>query len=326
MRGERVLITGGAGNVGSHIADMVIRAGAEEVVVIDNFVRGRHENLEWALANGPVRVVTGDICDRDLVDRLTRGIDVVFHQAALRITQCVAEPRRALDVMVDGTYNVIEAVLKHDVRKLVAASSASVYGAAVALPTDEDHHPYRNDTLYGAAKAFNEGMIRSFTATAGLNYVALRYYNVYGPRMDMHGVYTEVLVRWMERIAAGLPPIIHGTGSHTMDFIYIEDVARANILAAASDATDEVFNVATGLETSLLELAHALIETMGADVAVEFGPERAAVNVPRRLADTRRAADRLGFNAEVELAEGLHRLVDWWQGERERDAPAVAAS
>jgi UDP-glucose 4-epimerase len=326
MRGERVLITGGAGNVGSHIADMAIQAGAEEVVIVDNFVRGRYENLDWALANGPVRVVTGDICDHDLVDRLVRGIDVVFHQAALRITQCVEEPRQALDVMVGGTYNVIEAVLNHDVRKLVAASSASVYGAAVNFPTDEDHHPYRNDTLYGAAKAFNEGIMRSFTATAGLNYVALRYFNVYGPRMDTHGVYTEVLVRWMERIAAGLPPIIHGTGSHTMDFVYIEDVARANILAAGCDATDEVFNVATGVETSLLELAEALIRTMGADVSVEFGPERAAVNVPRRLADTRRAADRLGFNAEVGLEDGLRRLVDWWQAERERDAAGAAAS
>lgn len=319
MRGERVLITGGAGNVGSHIVDCAVKAGAIEVIVLDNFVRGRHENLEWALANGPVRLVRGDICDAELVDRLTRGVDLVFHQAALRITHCAEDPRRALDVMVDGTYNVIQSVLRHDVRKLVAASSASIYGAGVVFPTTEDHHPYGNDTLYGAAKSFNEGMLRSFTAMSDLNYVALRYFNVYGPRMDIHGVYTEVLVRWMERIAAGKAPIIHGTGEHTMDFVYISDVARANVLAAESTAVDEVFNVATGVETSLLQLAHALIKVMGADLEVEFGPERAVAKVPRRLADTTRASERLGFTAEVGLEEGLRRLVDWWQAERVRE-------
>jgi UDP-glucose 4-epimerase len=326
MQGKRVLVTGGAGNVGSHIVDLAVQAGADEVIVLDDFVRGRHENLEWAIDNGAVRVVDGDICDRALVDELTRGVDLVFHQAALRITQCVDEPRRAVEVMCNGTFNVVEAVVKHGVGKLVAASSASVYGAATDFPTREDHHPYGNDTLYGAAKTFNEGLMRSFAATTGLDYVALRYFNVYGPRMDIHGVYTEVLVRWMERIDEGLPPLIHGTGSHTMDFVYIGDVARANILAASSPASDEVFNVASGVETSLLELAEALIEVMGADVAVEFGPERAAAKVPRRLADTRLAAERLGFTAEVGVAEGLRRLVDWWRAERARGGfQAVAA-
>jgi UDP-glucose 4-epimerase len=326
MQGERLLVTGGAGNVGSHIVDLAVQAGAAEVIVLDNFVRGRYENLEWALDNGAVRVVEGDICDRALVDELTRGVDLVFHQAALRITRCVDEPRLALEVMCSGTFNVVEAVVKHGVRRLVAASSASVYGAAVEFPTREDHHPYGNDTLYGAAKTFNEGLMRSFAATEGLDYVALRYFNVYGPRMDIHGVYTEVLVRWMERIAGGMPPLIHGTGSHTMDFVYVGDVARANILAASSPASDEVFNVASGVETSLLELAEALIEVMGADVSVEFGPERAAAKVPRRLADTTLATERLGFTAEVGLEEGLQRLVDWWRAERARGgSEAVAA-
>jgi len=244
MHGERVLVTGGAGAVGSNLTDLVVRAGAEEVIVLDNFVRGRHDNLSWAVANGPVRVVTGDIRDRDLVARLTQGIDVVFHQAAIRITQCAEDPRLALEVMVDGTYNVLEAAVQRGVRKVVAASSASVYGLAEAFPTAEAHHPYANDTLYGAAKTFNEGLLRSFHAMAGLDYVALRYFNVYGPRIDIHGVYTEVLVRWMERIATGTPPLINGDGLQTMDFVYIEDVARANLLAAEADASDEVFNVA----------------------------------------------------------------------------------
>ncbi len=315
MRGERALITGGAGAVGSNIADQLVQAGAEEIIVLDNLVRGRRENLSWALANGPAVLVEGDIRDRELLGELTSGIDVVFHQAALRITQCAEEPRAALEVMVDGTYNVIEAALEHEVRRIVAASSASVYGLAERFPTDESHHPYANDTLYGAAKTFNEGLLRSFHAMRELDYVALRYFNVYGPRMDIHGVYTEVLVRWMERIAAGDAPLILGDGSQTMDFIYIEDVARANVLAAGAGVSDEVFNVASGTETSLLELARLLIEVMGSDVAVEHGPERAVNKVPRRLSDTTLARERLGFEAEVDLEEGLRRLVEWWRAE-----------
>lgn len=327
MRAERVLITGGAGAIGSHIADLAVQGGAREVVVVDNFVRGRRENLEWALAHGPVRIVEGDICDAALIDELTQGIDVVFHQAAIRITQCVEDPRLALDIMIDGTFNVVEAARTHGVRKLVAASSASIYGQAESFPTTEDHHPYANDTLYGAAKTFNEGLLRCVHESSGLDYVALRYFNVYGPRMDIHGVYTEVLVRWMERIAGGTPPLINGSGSQTMDFVYIEDVARANILAAQADVTDDVFNVASGVETSLLELAQGLLSAMGSDLDVEFGPERSAAKVSRRLADTSRARDLLGFEADVDLDEGLQRLVSWWQAEQaRRTTEAVAVS
>ena len=326
MRGERVLITGGAGAIGSNLADLLVRAGAQEIVVLDNFVRGRHDNLAWAVANGPVKIIEGDIRNRSLVDRLTRGMDFVFHQAAIRITQCAEEPRLALEVLVDGTYNVLDAAVRHGVRKVVAASSASIYGLAEAFPTDEKHHPYGNDTLYGAAKAFNEGMMSSLRAMSGLDYVALRYFNVYGPRMDMHGVYTEVLVRWMERIKAGVPPLINGDGSQTMDFVYIEDVARANLLAAESNVTDEVFNVASGVETSLLDLAHTLLEVMSSDLQVKFGPERAAAKVSRRLADTCHAREHLGFEAEVGLEEGLRRLVEWWRAERASAQPAAVAA
>jgi UDP-glucose 4-epimerase len=253
-------------------------------------------------------------------------MDVVFHQAALRITQCAEEPRLALEVMVDGTYNVIESALAHSVRRIVAASSASVYGLAEQFPTDESHHPYANDTLYGAAKTFNEGLLRSFHAMRGLEYVALRYFNVYGPRMDIHGVYTEVLVRWMERITAGEAPLILGDGSQTMDFVYIGDVARSNLLAAEADVDDEVFNVASGTETSLLELAQLLIAVMGSDVTVEHGPERAVNKVPRRLADTGLARERLGFETEVDLEEGLRSLVDWWRAERTGAARAALST
>jgi UDP-glucose 4-epimerase len=325
MRGQRALVTGGAGAVGSNLVEQLVDAEAAEIVVLDNFVRGRRENLESALASGSVRLVTGDIRDRGLVARLMDGIDVVFHQAALRITHCAEEPRLAVEVMVDGTYNVLEAAVQHKVRKVVAASSASIYGMAEEFPTEESHHPYGNDTLYGAAKTFNEGLLRSFNAMYGLDYVALRYFNVYGPRIDIHGVYTEVLVRWMERIAAGIPPLINGDGSQTMDFVYIGDVARANLLAAQSDATDEVFNVASGVETSLLELAHGLIEAMDSDLPVEFGPVRAVNKVSRRLADTSLAWDRLGFEAQVGLEDGLSRLVEWWQAEQDIASTVRAA-
>jgi UDP-glucose 4-epimerase len=312
----RVLVTGGGGAIGSNVTDELVIAGAEEIVVLDNFVRGRRENLDWARANGNVSLVEGDICDRALVRELTDGIDLVFHLAAIRITQCSEEPRLALEVLVDGTYNVFEAAVEAKVRKVIASSSASVYGLAEQFPTAEAHHPYANDTLYGAAKCFNESLLRSMHAMYGLDYVALRYFNVYGPRMDVHGLYTEVLVRWMERIAAGEPPLIFGDGAQTMDFVYIGDIARANMLAARSDATDAVFNVASGTETSLLELAEGVLRVMGSDLAVEHGPERAVNGVTRRLADTSLAFDQLGFTAEVDLEEGLTRLVEWWQAER----------
>lgn len=326
LRGERVLVTGGAGTVGSHIVDQLVESGAGEIVVLDNFVRGRHANLAHAMASGQVRIVDGDIRDRELVSRLMRGIDLVFHQAAIRITQCAEEPRLALEVLVDGTFNVIETAAREGVRKVIAASSASVYGLAEEFPTGEAHHPYANDTLYGAAKTFNEGLLRSFHAMTGLDYVALRYFNVYGARMDIHGLYTEVLVRWMERITEGIPPLIYGDGSQTMDFVYVDDIARANILAACADVTDEVFNIASGVETSLAELAHTLLRVMGSDLTLEHGPERAVNKVSRRLADTSRARDLLGFEAEVDLEEGLTRLVNWWRSERESSSLAALAA
>jgi UDP-glucose 4-epimerase len=326
VRGQRVLITGGAGLVGSNIADQLVRRGAREIVVLDNLVRGRRENLAWALANGPVTLVEGDIRDSSAVAAAMAGIDVVFHQAAIRITQCGEEPRLALEVLADGTFNVLEAAVAAGVRKVVAASSASVYGLAEEFPTSERHHPYGNRTLYGAAKTFNEGLLRSFHDRDGLDYVALRYFNVYGPRMDIHGVYTEVLVRWMEAIDGGRPPLILGDGAATMDFVHVHDVALANLLAAEAPVSDEVLNVASGVETSLLQLATTLLEAMGSDLEPEFGPARAVNAVPRRLADTARARELLGFHAQVGLKEGLAGLVDWWQAEQRAGGPVAVAA
>ncbi len=325
MNYKRALITGGAGLIGSHIADALIEGAISEVVVLDNFSRGRRENLVSAAAKGNVTIVEGDICDRSLVREVMDGIDVVFHQAALRITHCAEDPRLAIEVLADGTFNVIEAAVNAKVKKVIAASSASIYGLAEVFPTPENHHGYNNRTIYGAAKLFNEGLLRSFHQMYGLDYIALRYFNVYGPRMDTCGVYTEVLIRWMESLAAGKACQIYGDGTQTMDFVYIEDVARANILAARSEITDEVFNVASGVETSLNELAAALGSAMGSTLPSAHGPARKVNAVSRRLADIR-AAERLGFRAQVSLEEGLARLVRWWEKQRVADLSTCSAS
>jgi UDP-glucose 4-epimerase len=315
LDGKRVLVTGGAGFIGSHVIDLLVQEGCSEIVAIDNMERGRPENLKQAMTAGPVRLIEGDIRDHDLMDELVGNSDLVFHHAALRITQCAEDPRLAIEVMIGATFDLLELCVKHKVEKVVAASSASIYGMADAFPTKESHHPNNNRTLYGAAKVFNEGLLRSFNEMYGLDYVALRFFNVYGPRMDIHGVYTEVLIRWMERVAAGQPPVIFGDGHQTMDFVYIEDVARANVLAAKADATDEVFNVASGTETSLRQLAEMLASVMGSSVSPEFEPARKVNPVQRRLADVEKARRLLGFETTVSLEQGLRRLVDWWQAQ-----------
>ena len=320
ISGSSVFVTGGAGTIGSHIVDQLLAAGAAHVDVLDNLVRGRRANLEDALADDRVTLHEGDIRDKGLVRELTTGKQLVFHQAAIRITQCAEQPRLALEVLVDGTFNVVEAAAELGVDKLISASSASVYGLAEEFPTTERHHHHNNDTFYGAAKSFNEGMLRSFRAMYGLDYVALRYFNVYGPRMDVHGLYTEVLVRWMERIADGLPPLIFGDGLQTMDFIFTSDIARANLLAATAPIHEGFYNIASGTETTLLGLAEALLRAMDSDLQVEHGPDRAVNGVPRRLASTEAARDDLGFEARVGLEDGLRELVEWWRPQRERIA------
>jgi UDP-glucose 4-epimerase len=324
LDGANILVTGGAGLIGSTTIDLLLRDCAPaRIVILDNLVRGTPVNIQQALNDPRVTLIKADIRDARALRDATEGMDAVMHFAALRITACAADPREAMEVMCDGTFNVIEAAQAAGVRKVLAASSASVYGMADSFPTTEDHHPYNNRTLYGASKVLLEGLLRSFRAMHGLPYVALRYFNVYGPRMDIHGKYTEVLIRWMERIAAGQPPLILGDGHQTMDFIYIEDVARANILALRSDVVDDVFNVASGTETSLRDLAAALLNVMDArHLQPEFGPERSVNPVPRRLASTRKAKDVLGFESRVGLEDGLRRLVQWWTATR---ATAVTA-
>jgi len=318
IEGSQIFITGGAGFVGSHVADQLLARGAKKVIILDNLVRGALSNIEPALKTGRTEFVEGDIRDRELVDRLTAQCDYVFHQAALRITACAANPREGHEVMMDGTFNVLEAAAKHKIKKVVVASSASVYGEIEEQPILETS-PYNNRTLYGAAKIALEHYFRSFNEMYGLPYVALRYFNLYGPRMDMTGVYTEVMVRWMDRIEEGKPPLIFGKGDTSMDFIYIEDCARANLLALESDVSDDVFNVATGVETSLLELCQIMLELMGrTDLKPEFHEERKVNPVKRRKASTEKAAKLLGFHSTVDIREGLRRLIEWRRATKNR--------
>jgi UDP-glucose 4-epimerase len=313
LKGKTVLVTGGCGLIGSTIVDQLIRdEHVTRIRILDNLSRGTLLNIEWAQAHGNVELIRKDIRSFADIRPHFDGVDVVFHQAAIRITACAEQWRECLEVLVDGTFNVVEACVQAKVQRLVAASSASVYGMADRFPTTEDCSLANNRTWYGAAKIANEALYRSFHDMTGLNYVALRYFNVYGPRMDAFGKYTEVLIRWLDCLDMGVRPKIFGDGSQTMDFVFSEDVARANVLAARSEVADEVCNVASGTETSLLELLQALLKITGhEDVEPEFLPERKVNPVPRRLGDARKAERLLGFTCCIGLAEGLRRLVEW---------------
>jgi UDP-glucose 4-epimerase len=313
LTNSRILITGGAGFVGSHIADQLLRENVGEIILLDNFVRGSKGNISEALKSGKTRLIEGDIRDEDLLDKLLKGTDYCFHMAALRITQCAENPREAKDVMINGTYNLIEACRHHKVKKTILASSASIYGQASHFPTSEEHPPYNNYTFYGAAKMANELIFRSFHEMYGFQYNAMRYFNIYGPRMDTYGKYTEVLIKWYHLIKQGKRPVLFGDGEQTMDFVYIEDIAQANIIAMKTNAVDEVYNVGSEVETSLKELCNTLLEVMGTDIEPEYVSipiDRKKVEVRRRLADTKKIK-QIGFRITHNLKDGLKKLVAW---------------
>ena len=303
-------MTGGAGNVGSHVVDAALAAGAREVIAVDALVRGVPENLDHALATGRARLVEIDIRDREAVMATLRGCDVLFHQAALRWTRCQEAPRECQEVMVEGTFNVLEAAAEANVRRVVMASSAVVYGEPVHLPLDEDH-PLSGTTVYGAAKVANEQMGRAIAKLRDLPVVSLRYFNVYGPRMDVRSRFVEVMVRWLNAIDEGKPLTLFGDGSASADFVYVDDVARANVLACDAAATDAIVNVCSGVETRMRDLAALLLELTGSDVGVRYEPQPPPSLPQRRYGDPRRAADVLGFRAETELREGVRRLIQW---------------
>lgn len=313
LRDSRILVIGGAGFIGSHIVDQLLAEPVAEVRVLDNLVRGKVANLDGALRDERVRFVEGSIADRDGLTAALDGIDHVLHLAALWLFECVHEPRAAIDINVTGTWNVIEAALEAKVQRVVYSSSASVYGNAVFTPMTEEH-PFANRTMYGATKIAGEQFFRAMNEQHGLDYVGLRYMNVYGPRMDDKGTYVSVIMKVLDRIDQGEPPVIFGDGTQSYDFIHVSDVARANVLALKSDATDANYNVGAGIGTTLNELVRMLLEITGSDLAPTYLPQE-QMFVTQRIGSTDAAERDLGFRASVDLRSGLESVVEWRRAE-----------
>ncbi|MCS7158931.1 MAG: NAD-dependent epimerase/dehydratase family protein [Gemmatales bacterium] len=311
-KNTKVLITGGAGFIGSHLADRLLELGVKEIRIIDDLSRGRLENLSQALTSGRVIFCQDDIRNAEIVFRLARDCDYIFHLAAWRIHRCEAEPMTALEVMVRGTHNVLEAGVRAQVKKVIYASSASVYGQATQFPTPETYPPYANDTLYGWAKLMGEGLLKWYARKGLLSGTCLRFFNVYGPRMDTEGKYTEVIIRWMEALFQGDRPIIHGDGSASYDFVHVQDVIQALVLAARTGPSWGVYNVGTGQETSLRELARMLACLVGKPEAEPIFLAERAPSVYRRLACLEKIMRELGYKPLVMLPQGLSDLVRWY--------------
>lgn len=317
LDGKRLLVIGGAGLIGSHLVDQLTKTGAAEIVVYDNFQRGRLENLRDALRDPRVTVHPhgGDVLHPDVLDRAMEGIDGVFHLAALWLLHCHEYPRSAFDVNIRGTFNVIEAAIKHGVKRVVYSSSASVYGDALSLPMTEDH-PYNNNTFYGATKIAGEHMFKALGHRYGLAWVGLRYMNVYGPRQDYHGAYIAVMMQMLDRIDRGESPVVFGDGSQKYDFVYVEDVARANLCAMAATASGRNYNVGRGIGTSVKELAELLLRLTGSTKQVEY-KAAGQTFVTNRIGSINAAKQDLDFTWSVDLEEGMRRLIEWRRTDKE---------
>lgn len=313
IKKSRFLVTGGLGFVGSAIARRLLQEGAREVVLFD-LKKDPPDFLKAEEGHGRLRILTGDICNQEEVSRAVSGCDYVFHQAGLRVTRCAKEPRMAYRIMVDGTLNIALACIENKVKKLIHASSAIVYGEPLHLPLDEEH-PAHDTTLYGIFKEGNEKLLKSFKKNWGLDYIVLRYFNIYGPGMNLFGPEIEVLIRWLGRIDEGLPPLVFGDGTQTLDWIFIDDIVEANWLAALSQRSGEIFNVCTGRETSVADLLKLLLEITGSNLEPAFQESRAINQVSRRFGSPEKAANQLGFSAKVPLESGLRALVKWRQAQ-----------
>ena len=312
LNGKRLLVIGGAGLIGSHTVDRLLQRDVGELVIYDNFARGREENLAEALKDPRVRIydVGGDILHTDILDSAMQGVDGVFHFAALWLLQCHDYPRSAFNVNVGGTFNVMDACVRNGVGRLVYSSSASVYGDAVTEPMEEDH-PFNNQNFYGATKICGEAMLRAYHHRYGLDYVGLRYMNVYGPRQDYRGAYIAVIMKMLDAIDRGDAPTILGDGSEAFDFVAVEDCAAANVCAMDASASDEFYNVGTGVRTSLKELAEKLLNLSGCNKEIAYAPRSQATLVRNRIGSPKKASDEIGFTAAIDLDEGLRRLIDW---------------
>jgi UDP-glucose 4-epimerase len=307
-----ILVTGGAGFIGSYVVEQLIPLKPARIIIIDNLIRGSALNMKNFSSNPMVEFHQGDIRDSALMEKLVSGTDYVFHMAALRINACAANPKEGFDVMLKATFDLAELCVKYKVKKVIYSSSASVYGLAQHFPTPETDNPYNNQTFYGAAKMWGEQLFRSFKFMYGLDYVALRYFNAYGPRMDTDGKYTEVMIKWLDCIRDGKRPLINGDGSTSMDFVYVKDIARANIAALQADVTDENFNIGNCEETSLKQLLESLLSVNQSSLEPEFRDSDMVNPVSRRLADISKAEVLLGFSPSVDLRQGLKELSEWY--------------
>ena len=312
IAGKNILVTGGAGFIGSYVVEQLLPHKPKKIIIIDNLVRGSLENMTTFAFSPVVEFVNGDIRDNAKLESCFKNIDYVFHMAALRINSCAANPEEGFEVMLKSTFNLAQLCLKHKVKKVVYSSSASVYGLAQHFPTPETDNPYDNQTFYGGAKLWGEQLFRSYKFMYGLEYVALRYFNVYGPRMDTDGKYTEVMIKWLDCIRDNNQPLIYGNGSTSMDFVHVKDIAKANIAALVSDATDEAFNVGFGKETSLKEMLQILLKVNNSKLEPKYMPENTVNPVSRRLADTSKAAKMLSHKATISLEDGLKELSEWY--------------
>jgi UDP-glucose 4-epimerase len=319
LRGRRVLVIGGAGFIGSHVVEQLVREDVGEIIVYDDFTRGTAKNLEPALRDPRVKIfeLGGNILHTDLLDTAMKGVDCVFHLAALWLLHCNDFPRSAFEVNIRGTFNVLEACVANRVSRLVYSSSASVYGDAVEIPMTEEH-PFNNRTFYGATKVAGEQMCRAFHQRYGLDYVGLRYMNVYGPRQDMKSVYTTVIMKVLDRIDQGLRPIVYGDGSQTYDFVYVEDIARANVLAGKADVSDRNYNVGRGVGTTVRELAERLLRLTGSALTIQYEPAGQTF-VTQRIGSIANAKRDLGFEATTELMDGLGRLMAWRRAQQQTE-------
>src|SRR2546422_3941136 len=314
LNGKRIAVIGGAGLLGSYIVEQLTREPVSEIVVYDNFVRGTRENLALPSRDSRVRIVDGSITDVDRLHGALDGTYGVFLLASLWLGECLTDPRSAWEVNVLGSWNVIEACRDLGVKRVVYSSSASVYGNAVTTPMTEDH-PFNNRTTYGATKIACEQMFRAIYAQDGLSYVGYRYMNIYGPRMDYKGMYVSVIMKVLDRIFAGEPPVIFGDGSQMYDFVYVDDVAEANILGMRAECADEFFNIGTGIGTTIRKLVEMLLEVTGSDLRPEYRPEEQSF-VTERIGSTEKAERLIGFRARTPLREGIRKVVEWRLAQR----------
>jgi UDP-glucose 4-epimerase len=315
LKDSKVLVIGGSGFIGGFVVAELLKHPVNEVVIYDNFARGKMTNVEGSLADDRCSIfpLGGDVRETDILDAAMKDMDYVFHLAAMWLLHCKDFPRTAFDVNIAGTFNVLEACVKNNIKKLIASSSASVYGDAVQVPMTEDH-PFNNKNFYGSTKIAGEAMCNAFNDRYGLEVISLRYMNVYGPGQDQHAVYSGVVPIMLNKIDENQAPQINGDGSQAYDFIYVEDVARCNISALESDVKHGNYNVGTEVQTTIKELCDTILELKKSSLEVVYKPytaDDARALVQNRIGSAKKAAEELKFNYKFSLKEGLQKLIDW---------------